>query len=74
MEKVKSERLDKDTINFKGIIANLEKRIEEDSRFRTKNEEDLRMYVDQKVEGLDDKLRTEERSQLEREKRLMSQF
>lgn len=43
---MKNERLDKDSINFKGIISNLEKRIEDDSRFRTKNEEDLRMYVD----------------------------
>lgn len=74
LEKVKAERLDKDTINFKSIISNLERRIEEESRYRNKNEEDLRLYADQKIEALEDKMKSEERTQLEREKRLMFQL
>jgi hypothetical protein len=45
--------------------------MEDESTFRIKNEEDQRRYIDQKMVGIEQKLKGDEKNQLDREKRLM---
>jgi hypothetical protein len=50
----------------------MERRLEEEQLHRVKAEEDTRRAIDAKFQGLNEKLRAEERMILERERRLMT--
>ena len=71
LERMKIERTEHDTQYFKQILATFEKRLEDESIFRAKNEEDNRKFIEAKLQGMFEKLKNEEKNALEREKRLM---
>lgn len=56
------------------MMQTIEKKIEDDSMFRVKNEEDTRRYFENKIISISEKMKNEEKMSLEREKRLMQQF
>jgi hypothetical protein len=53
------------------MMLTLEKKIEDESVFRVRNEEDTRKYFENKILSIGEKMKTEEKFSLEREKRLM---
>ena len=59
---------------LRNLIKTLERRMDDESAFRIKNEDDLRQWFDQKVGSLTEQVRNEERMSLEREKRIIAQF
>jgi hypothetical protein len=56
------------------MMQNLERKLEDEQLFRVKNEEDTKRYFENKLLGLQEKMKNEEKISLEREKRLMQQF
>ena len=68
---MKIERTESDNQYLKAMMQTLEKRIEDESQFRVKNEEDTRRYFENKFIGLTEKIKNDEKMSLEREKRLM---
>lgn len=53
------------------MISTIEKKIDEENQFRSKNEEDLRNYFETKFIGFQEKIKNEEKLSLERERRLL---
>lgn len=52
----------------------MERRLEEEQKHRVNSEADTRIAIDAKFQGLNEKIRAEEKMILERERRLMQQF
>ena len=74
MERMKVERAESDFFYIKNVVAQMERRLEEEQNHRVKAEEETRRAIDNKFQGLNEKLRAEEKMILERERRLMTQF
>ncbi len=72
LERMKFERADSDTQYFKQMMTRIEKRIDDEAGFRSKNEEDTRKYLETRLLGMQEKLKGEEKMALERERRMMS--
>jgi len=71
LERMKVERTDSDTQYVKQMVGTLERRLEEEQEYRLRNEQDTRKYFEAKLEAVHEKLKHEEKTALEREKRLM---
>jgi len=54
------------------MMTRIEKRIDDEAGFRSKNEEDTRKYLETRLLGMQEKLKGEEKMALERERRMMS--
>ena len=74
MERMKLERSDSDQSYVRQMIGSLEKKLDEEQQFRARNEEDTRRYHENKLVALQEKMKQDEKMQLEREKRIMQQF
>ena len=74
LERLKVDRNDADNQYVKQMMSTIERKLEDECLFRMKNEEDTRKYFDSKFISLAEKLKSEEKQSLEREKRLMHQF
>jgi len=55
------------------MLTRLEKRIDDEMVYRSKNEEETRKYLEVRVIGIQEKLKSEEKNFLEREKKMMAQ-
>jgi hypothetical protein len=71
---MKHERAESDHMYIANVVKQMERRLEEEQQHRVKAEDDTRRAIDAKFQGLNEKLRAEERMILERERRLMTQF
>jgi hypothetical protein len=69
---MKHERAESDHLYTANLVKQMERRLEEEQLHRVKAEEDTRRAIDAKFQGLNEKLRAEERMILERERRLMT--
>lgn len=56
------------------MFNQFEKKLEEEQMFRLRNEEELRKFFETKLIGVVEKVKNEERTNIEREKRIMQQF
>ena len=56
------------------MLSTLERKIEDEQQFRVRNEEDLKIYFENKLISVQEKMKNEEKMSLERERRLMQQF
>ena len=56
------------------LIKTLERWMDDEQAFRVKNEDDLRAWFDQKVDSLTEKVKTEEKMALDRERKIVEQF
>lgn len=74
IEKLKVDRSESDVLNLRNLISTLDRRLEDEAKYRSKNEEDIRRYIENKMIGTHEKLKGDEKMQMEREKRLLSQF
>ena len=73
MEKIRLDKSDSDAENTKRILATFDKKIEAEADIRTRNEEDLRKYIEAKFQNLQEQMKSDEKLALEREQRMMSQ-
>ena len=74
IERMKQEKVDNDFGFVKGMVATLDKKIDEEISFRLRSEDDIRKWFDQKFLMLTERVNLEDRSLLEREKRMMQQL
>lgn len=72
--KLKDEKDDGDVEYLKNYIRTVERKLEDESAFRLKNEDDLRSWFEQKVASIHQKLKNEEKMALDREKKMMEQL
>ena len=54
--------MDQDALYFRNMVAALEKRMDEDGEIRIKAEEETRRFIEQKLSGVHEKIKTDERS------------
>ena len=59
---------------MRSMLSTLERKIEDEQQFRVRNEEDLKIYFENKLISVQEKMKNEEKMSLERERRLMQQF
>lgn len=71
MYKMKNGTFEGEMSYLKNILKTLERRIDDETAFRVKNEDDLRTWFEQKVNGLSERMKNEEKQQLERERKLI---
>ena len=71
LEKLKTDRAESDTQYIKQMMSTLERKLEDEQQFRLRNEEDQKRYFENKFVGLLEKMKSEEKLSLEREKRLI---
>jgi hypothetical protein len=71
---MKVERSESDAQYIKNLVTQMERRLEEDQFNRMRADDENRKALDAKFQGLNEKLRAEEKMILERERRLMTQF
>jgi hypothetical protein len=74
LDRMKVDRTESDYLYIKNMVSNMERRLEEEQKHRVNSENETRIALDAKFQGLNEKLRAEERMILERERRLMQQF
>jgi hypothetical protein len=72
MEKLKIEKVDADNNGFRHMIAGFEKKLEAETEYRVKNQDDFRKYVDSKFHSVLEQIKSDEKMSLEREKRMMN--
>ena len=68
---MKVERTESDYLYIKNLVTLMERRLEEEQKHRVNAENETRIAIDAKFQGLNEKIRAEERMILERERRLM---
>ena len=72
--KIQGEKEDGEVEYLKNYIRTVERKLEDESAFRLKNEDDLRNWFEQKVASIHQKLKNEEKMSLDREKKIMEQL
>jgi len=72
-EKIKLEKVDTDNANMNRLLQGIEKKCDHETEQRSRNEDDLRRYLETKFVHLSDQHKTDEKLSLEREKRMMTQ-
>jgi hypothetical protein len=73
MEKLKIEKVDADSSGFRHMIAGFEKKLEAETEYRVKGQDDFRKFVDSKFHTVLEQIKSDEKMSLEREKRMMNQ-
>ena len=68
---MKSEKTDNDLGYIKGMISTLDKKIDDESSFRIRSEDDIRKWFESKFSMLVERLNVEEKGYLDRERRMM---
>jgi hypothetical protein len=68
------ERTDNDLGFVKGMIASLDKKIDDETSFRIRSEDDIRKWFESKFTMMSERLNLEERGSLDRERRMMQQL
>ena len=71
---MKQEKTDNDLGFIKGMIATLDKKIDDESSFRIRSEDDIRKWFESKFNMTVERLNFEERGSLDRERRMMQQL
>lgn len=71
---LKNDKDDGNLEYLKNYIRTVERKLEDESAFRLKNEDDLREWFEQKVSSIHQKLKNEEKMSLDREKKIMEQL
>lgn len=71
---MKQEKTDNDLGFIKGMIVTLEKKIDDESSFRIRSEDDIRMWFEKKYTMVIERLNFEEKGSLDRERRMMQQL
>lgn len=61
MYKMKNGTFEGEMSYLKNILKTLERRIDDENAFRVKNEDDLRTWFEQKVNGLSERMKNEEK-------------
>lgn len=61
MYKMKNGTFEGEVSYLKNILKTLERRIDDETAFRVKNEDDLRTWFEQKVNGLSERMKNEEK-------------
>eukprot|EP00347_Sterkiella_histriomuscorum_P013165 403365759 len=74
LERMKQEKSDNDLGFVKGMIATLDKKIDDESSFRIRSEDDIRKWFESKFTMSIERLNFEERGALDRERRMMQQL
>ena len=74
LERIKQERSESDFLYIKGMIATLDKKIDDESSFRIRSEDDIRKWFESKFHVMSEKFSQEERGSLERERRMIHQL
>ena len=74
MYKMKNGTFEGEMTYLRNVLKTLERWIDDETAFRVKNEDDLRTWFEQKVNGLNERIKNEEKQSLERERKLIFQF
>ncbi|CDW91573.1 UNKNOWN [Stylonychia lemnae] len=74
LERMKQEKTDNDLGFIKGMIVTLDKKIDDESSFRIRSEDDIRKWFEGKISMTVDRLNFEEKGSLDRERRMMQQL
>lgn len=74
LERMKQERNDSDFLYVKGMIATIDKKVDDETSFRIRSEDDIRKWFESKFHLMAEKFAHEERGGLERERRMMHQL
>lgn len=73
-EKMIRERTDNDLGFVKGMMATIDKKIDDESTFRIRSEDDIRKWFEQKISMINERINLEEKGSLDRERRMMQQL
>jgi len=68
---MKQEKTDNDLGFIKGMIVTLDKKIDDESSFRVRSEDDIRKWFESKISMTVERLNFEEKGSLDRERRMM---
>lgn len=68
---MKQEKTDNDLGFIKGMIVTLDKKIDDESSFRIRSEDDIRKWFESKINMTVERLNFEEKGSLDRERRMM---
>jgi hypothetical protein len=71
---MKAERNENDFSFIKGMIATLDKKIDDETSFRIRSEDDIRKWFETKFHMMVEKFNMEEKGSLDRERRMMQQL
>jgi hypothetical protein len=71
IEQIKADKIASELGYFKAQIVTIEKKVDEEVAFRVRNEDEIRKWFEQKFALMMERLNFEERSQLDRERRIM---
>jgi len=74
IDRMKQEKTDNDFGFLKGMISTLDKKIDDETSFRLRSEDDMRKWFEQKVTIMNERYAQEERGGIERERRMMQQL
>ncbi len=74
LEQMKAERNENDFSFIKGMIATLDKKIDDETSFRIRSEDDIRKWFETKFHMMVEKFNMEEKGSLDRERRMMQQL
>ncbi len=68
---MKQEKTDNDLGYIKGMIVTLDKKIDDETSFRIRSEDDIRKWFESKFSLVSERLNFEEKGSLDRERRMM---
>lgn len=71
---MKQDKTDNDLGFIKGMIITLDKKIDDESSFRIRSEDDVRKWFESKITLMSERLTFEEKGSLDRERRMMQQL
>lgn len=74
IERMKQEQNNSDMSFLKGMISTLDKKVDEEIQHRLRSEDDGRKWFESKLNMIVEKSSIEERSSLDRERRMMQQL
>lgn len=73
IERLKIDKVEADNNAFRQMISGFEKKLDSETEYRVKNQDDFRKYVDSKFATILETIKSDEKMSLEREKRMMNQ-
>jgi hypothetical protein len=74
MYKMKNGTFEAEIEYTRNLLKTMERRMDDEAAFRVKNEDDIRTWFDQKVNALHERVKSEEKMSLERERKMIQQF
>jgi hypothetical protein len=71
LERMKQEKSDSDLGYLRGMMITIEKKIDDESSFRLRSEDDIRKWFEKKFTMMTERINFDERGSLDRERRMM---